>query len=211
MLQSSPIATTEPVELDKILLDSARTIFGVLEDWFTNEMADAVTVAIGDRYPTITLLDIQTAYRTEPVEWRRGEPTLLTRDKMLEPVGSYWKKKMRLQATIDEELKEAQLTEAAQKKNDYFRNAAMDLYKESLESGQWLGDCFQAKTFYKNFRERFTEDEREQLRVEARRQHAEAKEVAVMSGAGIPVPQEYTLAQLVVSESVRRGYHLIID
>lgn len=211
MLQSSPIAISEPLELDRILLDAARTIFGVLEDWFTDEMADAVTVAIGDRYPAITLLDIQTAYRTEPVEWRKGEPMLLTRDKMLEPVGAYWKKKIRLQAAIDDELQEAQLTEAAQRKNDDFLNAAMDLYKESLDAGHWLGDCFQARTFYKNFRERFTEEQREQLRVEAHRQHAEAKEVAIMSGAGIPVPQEYTLAQLVVQESVRLGYYLIID
>lgn len=202
------------VEIIKMLTDFAQQLFGYNPANIPTGLISASIQAICERFPGITLNDIQQAFRTQEIE-KKGF-TALSRDEFLEPIKQYWKNKCLIVAEIKEqERRQNEADELRQRAVD-FKKECEDIYRKSLDSNEWLGDSFNAMHLARDFAERMKQERKNELWKIAGREWKEAKklqrvqmEQAEQSGQAItglvPVPPpDNFYAMEIMREAVKK-------
>jgi hypothetical protein len=150
----------------------ARSIYGVSPEQIDRITQESVFQAICERFESITINDIQIAFRTHT----QTEKTYnLTRDEFIAPIQTYWNKKLIVKNEVDLELNKLKEIEENKRKVEQSYNEAKQLYFDSLENGVYLGDMFHASMIFENFKNILTIEEKKELLDKANNKYMDAK------------------------------------
>jgi hypothetical protein len=203
MLQDSETVENAPDKVIELFYLASSSIFGVRSENLSDELFQLALLALPNRFKGITIQDIRNSYfETEII---KREYVSLTRDELLQPIADYWTKKQNLIQQLKLiEVEQDKILIEKQKEIDFY-NQARELYKESLNAGEWLGDMFQAKVLARPFWEVLYMDERKQMQLQATEKVKEAQILAIDNPLIIVADKNFYLAQEVISHCVKQG------
>ncbi len=116
-------------------------------------------------YPELTVEEIEHSFErfVQPkTDWRN-----VTKLELMEPIKKYYQVKLKIKLEI-EKLEEEDIAKAEgiRKANEFY-DLSVATYHESLKAEKWLGDLFMAHTLHRKFRNRFTDEQVDELKIEA--------------------------------------------
>ena len=145
---------------DSIILDIAKTIFGVTPENVEHNLRESVFNAICERFNGITINDIGLAFKTHV---QQEKVYVLTRDEFIKPIQTYWNKKMIVKREMDSQLQLLQNERQKIVDAENFKREAMQAYIDSLGTGEFKGTLFQASAIMECFSDLFTVQEKIQM------------------------------------------------
>ena len=146
MLTPDRLAFESEAKVKEIIAYASKVIFGVDPGNLDNMFLPTCFNAVCERFSTATILDIQTAYRTFLNKSKSAYT--VTRDEVLQPIQDYWNKKQVVLNSINTELE--RLNHEEDLKYNFRKNAEKK-YLDSLEAGEWIGDCFEANVLARDY------------------------------------------------------------
>lgn len=153
------------VNIYEVIINSADIYFGVKATSLSDALIKAVVQEIIKKYSTFTLSDIE--YSFERFSKQRTDWRNLTKSDLIEPINQYSVIKNEIKNEQKKILEEEKIQLETEKKANEFLESSIKLYKASLELGEWLGDIFQAKAIFEQFRGKVKGDVCKQLQIEA--------------------------------------------
>ena len=151
----------------------------------------------------LTIDDMKCCFNYVKIEKKAFQK--ITLDEFLEPIKDYTQKKqVARQIIIDLQIAQDKIALEKQKEIDFY-NEARELYKESLNGGEWLGDMFQAKVLARPFWDALYMDERKQIQLIATEKVKDAQTLAIDNPLIIVPDKNFYLAQEVISHCVKQG------
>jgi len=203
MLQESESVENAPDKVIELFYLASSSIFGVRSENLNTELFQLALLALPNRFKGITIQDIRNSYfETEIV---KREYVSLTRDELLQPISDYWTKKQNLIQQLKLiEVEQDKIALEKQKEIDFY-NEARDLYRESLQAREWLGDMFQAKVLARPFWDALYMEERKQIQLFATEKVKDAQILAIDNPLIIVADKNFYLAQEVISHCVKQG------
>jgi hypothetical protein len=203
MLQESESVENAPNKVIELFYLASSSIFGVRSENLNTELFQLALLALPNRFKGITIQDIRNSYfETEIV---KREYVSLTRDELLQPISDYWTKKQNLIQQLKLiEVEQNKIALEKQKEIDFY-NEARDLYRESLQAREWLGDMFQAKVLARPFWDALYMEERKKIQMLATEKVKDAQILAIDNPLIIVADKNFYLAQEVISHCVKQG------
>jgi hypothetical protein len=203
MLQESESVENAPDKVIELFYLASSSIFGVRSENLNTELFQLALLALPNRFKGITIQDIRNSYfETEIV---KREYVSLTRDELLQPIADYWTKKQNLIQQLKLiEVKQDKIALEKQKEIDFY-NEARELYKQSLQAREWLGDMFQAKVLARPFWDALYMEERKQIQMLATEKVKDAQILAIDNSLIIVPDKNFYLAQEVILHCVKQG------
>ncbi|MCC7515652.1 MAG: hypothetical protein IT212_13260 [Bacteroidia bacterium] len=155
--ESPLLKTVEAQFCDIIILDIAKTIFGIVPESVEENLKISVFNAICERFNGITINDISIAFKTHV---QQEKIYVLTRDEFIKPIQAYWTKKMIVKRELDAELEKVKEEQSKHDKikDEYLK--AKELYFESMGTGLYQGSVFQASMIMEAFAEHLSDEEK---------------------------------------------------
>ena len=192
---------------DSIILDIAKTIFGVTPENVEHNLRESVFNAICERFNGITINDIGLAFKTHV---QQEKVYVLTRDEFIKPIQTYWNKKMIVKREMDSQLQLLQNERQKVVDAENFKREAMQLYVSDLEQGnkKYSGTAFQANSFARAFADLFDDNQKKDMWIEAQREYKELKfqfEESKDNFKQQPAPAEKLYAKIMVNAALNRG------
>ena len=186
---------------DKIV-DCADIYFGIRANQMSEALTRSVVKQIMVDYPDLSVEEIEHCFErfVQPkTDWRN-----ITKLELIEPIKKYYIVKLKIKSELTKlELEEIQKDEAQKKQNDFY-DLSIQKYKESLKTGKWLGDLFMAFTIHRKFRNRFNNEEVQELKEKANIQFNKYQEKN--SFLYFAYSRERILAQLVVEIAIKNKW-----
>ena len=200
---------------DSIILDIAKTIFGVTPENVEHNLRESVFNAICERFNGITINDIGLAFKTHV---QQEKVYVLTRDEFIKPIQNYWNKKMIVKREMDSQLQLLQNERQKVVDAENFKREAMQLYVTDLEQGnkKYSGTAFQANSFARAFADLFDDNQKKDMWIEAQREYKELNYQYQENANAFtqpPPPAEKLYALRMVNAALNRGIngYLIIE
>jgi hypothetical protein len=188
---------------DKIV-DCADIYFGIRANQMSEALTRSVVKQIMVDYPDLTVEEIEHCFErfVQPkTDWRN-----ITKLELIEPIKKYYLVKMKIKTEISKlELEEIEREEGQKKANDFY-DLSISKYEESLKAGKWLGDLFMAHTIHRKFRNKFNDEEVQELKLKANRQYNEYQEKN--SFLYFAYSRERILAQLVIEIAIENKWQI---
>lgn len=207
ILQNSQLAAKEESTVIAFLIEYTEVIFGLRVENLSVTLWPAAYSSIIERFPGIQLHDIQNAFRYSVIEKRQY--TTLTRDELLQPIATYWNKRIRLIAEIEKiREKEEKEIESLNKEIEFIA-AAKKKYIESLGAGKWLGDEYDANAIARNFKDVFKQDKKSEL-VQASKLEYSKRTGSIENKDFTVIPSwQKIYARLYIEELIKINYKFI--
>lgn len=200
---------------DSLIIDIAKTIFGIVPESIEENLKISTFNAICERFNGITINDIALAFKTHVQE---EKVYVLTRDEFIKPIQKYWNKKMIVKREIDSQLQALQNEQKKTEEAINHKKEAMSLYISDLEQGNkvYSGTAFHANTFARSFQDLFTQDQKDKIWDDVKRQYVEMKyqfEQDKSSFKQMPPSRDRLYALAIVNAALNRGIngYLIIE
>ena len=211
--ESTPLFEAQELFESDMVFDIARTVFGITPESIADDdnFVRAVFHAICERFVGITVNDIQQAFLThEPSD----KVYVLSRKDFIEPIQKYWAKKMMVIRELGNVLQEVNSEDSQVDEAKKFRQDAIELYKQCLESKKWTGTEFQAHSFARMFADSFTQDFKDEVWKDSKREYLKRKEAFTGQSDPFALPPpspERIFSQKIVEEACKRGFLVVID
>lgn len=200
---------------DSLIIDIAKTIFGIVPESIEENLKISTFNAICERFNGITINDIALAFKTHVQE---EKVYVLTRDEFIKPIQKYWNKKMIVKREIDSQLQALQNERQKVSDAEQFKREAMRLYVSDLEQGNkaYSGTAFQANSFARAFADLFDDNQKKDMWIEAQREYKELNYQYQENANAFtqpPPPAEKLYALRMVNAALNRGIngYLIIE
>ena len=214
LLSDSPTLHTSKQWFDEqFIIYVARSIYGIAPESVDTITRESIFQAICERFNSITVSDIQLAFKTHVQE---EKVYILTRDEFIKPIQKYWSKKLVVISELETELNKD--NEEAQKiaEKQRFKEESYALYLDCLNNKkEWSGTPFQAASFADNFKELFTREEKDLLWSECQLQAERMRiEAANVIDATLPISARHLFCDEIIRRALKRGldgYYLIKD
>lgn len=213
ILQESALVETAESTIIAFLIEYAEVLYGLRPENLSLTLWEAAFTAICERYPGIQVHDIQNAYRYAQIEKRQY--TTLTRDELIAPIQEYWLKRMALNREIEEMQQKEQKEIEELKKHQQFKQANKERYLRCLDTGVWDGDEFDAAAIAINFREVFTQEQKNVFAAMAKKEYFDrneaieknqfTKEQSVVPG------WTFIFSRIVIEECLKKKMKFICD
>jgi hypothetical protein len=209
-IESNPVAIEKDWFCNKYFLFITKAVFGITPETLDVFTMEDIFMCITERYPQLTVNDLQLAFRTHTQE---EKVYTLSRDIFLKPIVEFVRKKNIVQAEIEKvQRKEAEEQERI-KKDQEFKQTAKNIYLESIKHGKWLGTEHHANAIGRNFSGVLTKDETDEINKIAHQEHNDRIKRAELSGNPtelINVPSwQRIYARIYVERMVERKYKFV--
>ena len=200
---SEKVENKEVVTIDK-LMSYAKVLYGVTPENLPVELFQLTLKYIINNFKNITLNHIDEAYQSAEIEKR--EYVSLTRDELLKPLKEYWSKRELVRTEYNKLVDIERAKIEVLKREDNFKKESLKVYMDSLDSDTFLMDEFQSNTIYKYFLKAFTDEQKEQFKLDARREYKERKFKAEEEGNPFSlIPNEKRIyARIIMENSFKR-------
>lgn len=211
--ESTPLFEAQELFESDMVFDIARTVFGITPESIADDdnFVRAVFHAICERFVGITVNDIQQAFLThEPSD----KVYVLSRKDFIEPIQKYWAKKMMVIRELGNVLQEVNAEDSQVDEAKKFRQDAIELYKQCLESNEWTGTPFQAHSFAKMFAGHFDQPTKDKIWNIAKREFLEQKEkfTSQADPFALPPPSaDRIFSHKIVQLACAKGFLAVID
>jgi hypothetical protein len=187
-----------------------KSVFGIAPESIDILTMEDIFMCITERFPQLTVNDLQLAFRTHTQE---EKVYTLTRDIFLKPIVEFVRKKNIVQAEIEKvQRKEAEEQERIRKDQE-FKQTAKNIYLESIKQGKWLGTEHHANAIGRNFSGVLTKEETDVINAQAKQEHNDRLKKAELSGNAtelINVPSwQRIYARIYVERMVARKYKFV--
>jgi hypothetical protein len=172
-------------------------------DNVSTNLLEAIYESCINFHEKLSVDDLRNCFNFAKIEKKQYQK--ITLDEFLEPIKSYIQvKQVARQILIEIEQQEQKEQIEKQKEIDFY-NQARELYKESLNAGEWLGDMFQAKVLARPFWEVLYMDERKEIQILATDKFNSALIFSVDNPLIIVADKNFYLAHEVISHCVKQG------
>lgn len=187
-----------------------KSVLGIVPESIDILTMEDIFMCITERFPQLTVNDLQLAFRTHTQE---EKVYTLTRDIFLKPIVEFVRKKNIVQAEIEKvQRKEAEEKERIRKDQE-FKQTAKNIYLESIKHGKWLGTEHHANAIGRNFSGVLTKEETDVINAQAKQEHNDRVKRAELSGNPtelINVPSwQRIYARIYVERMVARKYKFV--
>jgi hypothetical protein len=195
---------------DQYFLFVSKSIFGIAPESLDILTIEDIFMCITERFPQLTVNDIQLAFRTHTQE---EKVYILTRDIFLKPITEFFRKKNIVKTEIEKELKKLEEEKMRIQKDLEFKKTAKNIYLESIKEGKWLGTEHHANAIGRNFSGVLTLEETDEINAQAKQEHKERLKRAEINGNAselINVPSwQRIYARMYVERMVQRKYKFV--
>lgn len=169
----------------------------------SSALLEAIYESCINFHEKLSVDDLRNCFNFAKIEKKQYQK--ITLDEFLEPIKAYIQvKQVARQILIEIEQQEQKEQIEKQKEIDFY-NEARELYKESLKSGKWLGDMFQAKVLARPFWDAMSIEERKDIQVVASLALQNAKDESIDNPFMIVADKNFYLADALISHCVRIG------
>lgn len=142
---------SNPLSLVKDVKETIENIciihFGVRSGLLDEVLIESVIQTIISKFKSLTTKDLMSAF--ERIEVKSNNWKNITKRDLIEPIQNWWNKKEEIRLEFEKYQKELSEKEEAERKEEEFKNLAIDTYRKSIVCAEWLGDIFQANAIYK--------------------------------------------------------------
>lgn len=209
MFLDSPLVIDSRMHLEALLYDSIQVLFGVKPANLNNALLDSLFLAITDRFINITILDIQNSFRYAEIE--KKQYVSLTRDEILQPIKDYWFKKGILISKIDQFDNKTKEEREEIEKAKIFKEEAKQLYLKSFKDEKFYLTEAHCSVIGANFAIHLTPERRAEIKIEAKKEHAERISKEKIVGYSIIPMWQWIFARIWIEECLNKGYKFIQD
>jgi len=156
MLSPSPLCVDASNDAIRTIATCISVLYGVNLDNVSNELMDSVKISIARRMPLLTIADLQEAYNSTKIIKRSY--VSLSRDEVLEPLENYHRIKQQAISEVNKiyEL-ENEITEGEATGEEFINKSRM-MYLEALETGEFVGDMFNANAIVRDIDDMFSKN-----------------------------------------------------
>lgn len=189
----------------------SKSIFGILPESLDVITRDSVFQSICERFSDLTVEDAKIAFRTHT---QVEKIYILTRDEFLKPIQNFWNKKMIVKRELDVEIEKIKSNQIAKIEKERFKKESEQMYLDHLNNGlsEWTGSDFQANQFAMCFKDQFSQERKDVIWNEAKREFKERNELFNEQSIDLPPPPErFIFSRMIVNEALSNKKMLILE
>ena len=203
---SKPVAIEKEWFCGQYFLFVTKSVFGITPETLDVFTVEDIFMTITERYPQLTVNDIQLAFRTHTQE---EKVYTLSRDIFLKPIVEFIRKKNIVQQEIEKEAEKVRKEQESIQLEIEYRNHAKAVYLESLRQGKWIGNEFEASAIGKNFSVVISDEDRAIWNPRAKEQERANIIKNEDNPMYVNIPWQKLFAQIAMQELIKRGQKFI--